>query len=79
MMVCGILLISSLAAAHAAADAGASPESAGEVPRLVSTRDFHTVDPQLEELMSILLEENPDIRSARAFWRSSLESVPQER
>ncbi len=39
----------------------------------------HASDSQLKELIAALLEGNPEIRSARARWRSRSERVPQAR
>lgn len=44
---------------------------------LVAGEDFHVTDPQLAKLATILLEENPRLRSARAAWRSAEERVTQ--
>jgi len=46
---------------------------------LVAREAFHAPDRQLEELIETLLEENPEILSARAQARSSLERVPQRK
>ena len=50
-----------------------------ELEPLVAGDDFHAVDSQLAELTTILLAENPRLRSARALWRSRLQRVEQER
>jgi len=41
--------------------------------------EFHTSDPQVQDLIRVLLDENPEVRSARAFSESLLERVPQAR
>ena len=57
--------------------AAQAQESAQEP--LVAADAFHAPDRQLEELIGVLLEENPEILSARAQSRSSLERVPQRK
>ncbi len=65
---------------------GASPASAGDSreptphPSSIDARpDFHASDPQVQDLIRVLLDENPEIRSARAFSQSLFERVPQVR
>ena len=57
----------------------AAPVPADAPEPLDSIVDFHVSDLQLAELIGAVLEENPQIQSARALWRSKAERVPQER
>ena len=70
-----IALFSSWTAAELQATANAEPTE--DLEPLVVGRDFHASDPQLAELATVLLEENPEIRSARSRWQAKLEQVPQ--
>jgi len=65
-----VLLIAMLPAAQAQ-DSASRP--------LVATEAFHAPDPQIEELIGILLEENPEILAAHAQVRSSQERAPQRK
>lgn len=52
------------------------PQENGLAP-LAAGEDYQVTGPRIAELISILLEENPRLRSARAAWRSAVERVPQ--
>ncbi len=73
------LLGCTMAAPRAAVQEQAAAGSSRGLEPLVAGRDFHAADTQLEELITVLLRENPRIQSARALWLSRLERVPQER
>ena len=75
----GSLLCVALFSGWTAAEpqATANEQPTGDLEPLVVGRDFHASDPQLAELATVLLEENPEIRSARSRWRAKLEQVPQ--
>ncbi len=69
----------SLACVPVAALAAEDEEVIVQLEPLVASEDFYLGDPQLEELVTILLAENPRIQSADATWRSRVERVPQQR
>jgi outer membrane protein TolC len=80
MIVPGLLMSCAVRTARADTEPPVKAGAVAEAPSpLVADLDFHIPDPQLSGLITVLLEENPDIASARSDWRSTLERVPQER
>jgi outer membrane protein TolC len=67
----------SLGASSLAANDSAAPDL--ELSLAETGPEFHASDPQVQDLIRVLLEENPEIRSARAFSQSLFERVPQAR
>ena len=74
-MLAGVLL--SLGASSPSADDSGVPDL--ELSLVDAGPEFHTSDPQVQDLIRVLLDENPEIRSARASSDSLLERVPQAR
>lgn len=73
-----LLMLLGLLTAHGVMDAWAGEESAaipGDEPGAVSFSDAG--DPQLRELINVLLDRNPEIQSARADARSMAQRAPQ--
>lgn len=76
-LACFLFLIAGPVAPGRAQEEAAPADDLDTPP--LAVRDFHEHDPQMGELIAILLEENPEILSARAASRSQWERVDQSR